>query len=59
MTLLGWVARAKARMRKLVLLFLLGAFAIVVLYPFETTVVPEWRVRIVDEAGGQCRDFRS
>ena len=43
-------------MRNVVLLFLLGAFAIVGLYPFETTVVPEWRVRIVDEAGAPMRN---
>ena len=34
----------------------LGAIAIVVLYPFETTVVPEWRARIVDEAGAPLRN---
>ena len=43
-------------MRKVVLLFLLGAFAVVMLYPFETTVVPEWKVRIVDEASTPLRN---
>ena len=57
-----WLVRShvktmkKVRMRKVVLLFLLAAFAIVVLYPLETTVVPEWRVRIVDEAGAPLRN---
>jgi hypothetical protein len=27
------------------------AIVITLLYPFKTTVVPEWRIRIVDEAG--------
>ena len=25
--------------------------AVLLLYPFETTVVPEWKVRVVDESG--------
>jgi hypothetical protein len=28
------------------------------LYPFKTTVVPDWKVRIVDEAGNPMRSFR-
>lgn len=30
--------------------------AAIFLYPFETTAVPEWRVRIVDEAGNPIRN---
>ena len=30
---------------------ILVLLAIVFLYPFETTLVPEWKVRIVDESG--------
>ena len=39
---------------------LLGIIAIIVavggflLYPFETTVVPEWRLRVIDEGGHPC-----
>lgn len=29
--------------------------ALLLLYPFETTVVPEWRLRIVDEEGNAIR----
>ena|SRR5438128_1523136 len=36
--------------KKIVLLLLLGILAVVALYPLETIVVPEWRIRIVDEA---------
>ena len=37
--------------KKVVLLPFLATLAAIALYPFETTVVPEWRVRIVDQAG--------
>ena len=36
----------------------LGAVALLLLYPFKTTVVPDWKVRIVDEAGNPMRSFR-
>jgi hypothetical protein len=29
----------------------LGLLAVALLYPFETTVVPEWKIHIVDESG--------
>jgi len=32
--------------------------ALLLLYPFKTTVVPEWSVRIVDEAGNPLRTNR-
>lgn len=37
--------RAVSRLTVLVLLI------VVLFYPFETTVVPEWKIRIVDESG--------
>ena len=40
---------------KIWVLALLGAIAVILLYPFETTVVPEWKTRIVDEAGTPMR----
>lgn len=46
----------KLRSRKILLPLLFGALAVVALYPLETTVVPEWRVRIVDEAGAPLRN---
>ena len=33
---------------------LVAAVGLLSLYPFETTVVPEWRVRVVDERGTPC-----
>jgi hypothetical protein len=36
---------------RILLLLLFGVVAVIAFYPLETTVVPEWRVRIVDEAG--------
>lgn len=35
-----------------------GAMALLLPYPFKTTVVPDWKVRIVDEAGNPMRSFR-
>lgn len=37
---------------------LLILVAVLLLYPFETTVVPEWKVRIVDEAGTPVKAIR-
>lgn len=37
--------------KKIVLLLFLLVLAVIALYPLETTVVPQWRIRIVDEAG--------
>jgi len=42
--------------RKLVLIPLLVALAVVALYPWESIVVPEWRVRIVDQSGSPLRN---
>jgi hypothetical protein len=36
----------------------LGAMALLLLYPIKTTVVPDWKIRIVDEAGNPMRSFR-
>jgi len=35
-----------------------GAMGLLLLFPFKTTVVPEWRVRIVDEVGNPLRTTR-
>jgi hypothetical protein len=34
----------------------LGVIAVILLYPFETTVVPEWKTKIVDESGNPMRE---
>src|SRR5947207_2640878 len=42
--------------RKIVLLVFVGALVVMALFPFETTIVPEWRVRIVDESDQPLRN---
>lgn len=42
--------------RRVALLLLLGVVAVIASYPLETTVVPEWRVRIVDQSGSPLRN---
>ena len=37
--------------RKSLLLLLFLVLGVILLYPWKTTVVPEWRVRIVDQSG--------
>ena len=37
--------------KKLWLLVILGSLVAAFLYPFETTIVPQWRARVVDKAG--------
>jgi len=44
-------AIALARNKRLGLAILIVLLAVGLLYPLETTVVPEWRARVVDEAG--------
>lgn len=41
--------------RKAILVVLLAIVSVVALYPLKTTVVPEWRVRIVDESGAPLK----
>lgn len=41
--------------RKAVLVALLVILSVVALYPLKTTVVPEWKVRIVDESGAPLK----
>jgi hypothetical protein len=41
-----------SKLRKSVLVgTILAVMLVLLLYPFESTVVPEWRARVVDEAG--------
>ena len=37
--------------RRWLFLVILVLVALTVVYPFETTVVPEWKIRVVDETG--------
>lgn len=41
--------------KNIVLIVLLAVVAVILLYPWKTVVVPEWRVRIVDESGAPLR----
>ena len=41
----------KASRVSILWVLLLAALAVIALYPWETTVAPEWRVRIVDQSG--------
>ena len=42
--------------RRIVLVLVIGLLAVVSLYPLETIVVPEWKVRVVDEGGAPLRN---
>jgi hypothetical protein len=42
----------------LVLSMILAVMGTLLLYPFESTVVPQWRVRVLDEAGNSVRGER-
>lgn len=44
--------------KKIWILATLGSMTLLLLYPFQTTVVPDWKVRIVDEAGNPISSFR-
>ena len=44
--------------KRLWITVVLLVLVITLLYPFKTTVVPEWRMRIVDEAGNPMRAIR-
>ena len=41
----------KTRIGKLLLIVLVAGISIVGVYPLKTTVVPEWKVRVIDEKG--------
>lgn len=41
----------KAPERKKILLALSLVLVVLVIYPFESTVVPQWKIRLVDESG--------
>lgn len=49
-------ATGKIGRRGIVLILLVAVLAVIVLYPWETTVVPAWRVRIVDQGGAPLRN---
>src|SRR6266404_1219539 len=39
------------RRRTFLFILLFAVLCVIAIYPWETTVVPEWRVRIIDESG--------
>jgi hypothetical protein len=46
----------KTSPKRTFLLLFIAIVAVITLYPFETTVVPEWRVRVVEQAGTPLRN---
>jgi hypothetical protein len=59
MRLIQWISdqwRSSHRFRIVVIAFLLGLL-VTVLYPFETTTVPQWNLRVVDDAGKPVREI--
>lgn len=40
------------------LLLILGVAALVLFFPYKTTVVPEWKIKVVDERGRPFADVR-
>lgn len=43
---------------RLVVLTPLALFLLAFLYPFQTTTVPQWDLRVVDDAGGPVREIK-
>jgi hypothetical protein len=51
----GWIAPTKKRY----LIYAISILAAVVLvYPFESTIVPAWRLQVVDVNGNICQNMR-
>ena len=46
----------RRRAKKIVLIAVFALFFVIVLYPWKTTVVPEWRVKIIEQSGAPVRD---
>ena len=44
------------RRKKLLLILASTGLGLIALYPWKTTVVPEWKVRIVDQSGAPLRN---
>ncbi|HKZ81148.1 MAG TPA: hypothetical protein VJ124_22950 [Pyrinomonadaceae bacterium] len=43
--------------KPLIATVVLGCLGLLLVYPFESTVVPEWNVRIIDESGNPVRNL--
>ncbi|MGH9870976.1 MAG: hypothetical protein ACRD9S_00645 [Pyrinomonadaceae bacterium] len=59
MRVLQWISdqwRSSQRFR-IVVIAASVVFLVVLLYPFETTTVPQWNLRIVDDAGAPVREI--
>ena len=59
MQFISWTSerwRLDYRLRILVIAAFL-IFVVTLLYPFQTTIVPEWNLRIVDDAGAPVREI--
>ena len=42
---------------RIAITIVLLVLAVILLYPFETTTVPQWNVRVVDDAGAPVREI--
>ncbi len=49
-----WLSGYRVRM---VVVLALAVVLIIFLYPFETTTVPQWNLRVVDDAGAPVREI--
>jgi hypothetical protein len=57
MSRLDWIPKIGPRLRKvLAVLFLL--LAVLLLFPFKTTIVPAWTLRVVDQSGTAVRGIK-
>jgi len=50
MSRLDWIPKIEPRVRR-VLVVLLLLLAVLLLFPFKTTIVPDWPLRVVDQSG--------
>ena len=57
MSRLDWIPKIGPRLRS-VLAVLLLVLAVVLLFPFKTTIVPAWTLRVVDESGSAVRGIK-
>ncbi len=46
------------RRRRVSLLVVLAGVALILFFPFTTTVIPEWKIRVVDESGQPLENVR-
>ncbi len=57
MKVIHWITNLSPRWRKVLGLVSL-VLLLILLYPFKTTTVPEWNLRILDDAGAAVRGIK-